>query len=191
MSLFDSPTDAFEKIIHSEHKNFILVIILLTAIKFFILSIFLQTYITGDKLSFTSLFTQILVFVFFFYVLLIAFSLLFTFLNSLFKLNTRFRDNFSISVYSLIPYIVGLILIFPVELVVFGQYLFSINPGPFQLKPAPAYMLLAIEGIITLWAVLLNGIAIFTQTRNKIYSVVMDMIFYGFIFGYLYFFWKI
>jgi hypothetical protein len=190
-SLIDNPLSAFRKIIHAEHKNFTLIIILLAALKLFILSIFIQAYSTNYTPAFTNLFIHALIFLAGLFVLLLMFSLIITFVDFLLGLSTRIKDNFSVVVYAFIPYIVGLVFIFPVELVVFGQNLFSVNPGPFQIKPILAYMLFVLESIIVLWAMLLNGIAMFIQSKNKIYSLITDFVYYALLSGYCYYFWKL
>lgn len=191
LSLIDTPSNAFKKIIHSEHKNFIFLIVILAAIKFFILSIFLQEYFTKSEHVFRYLSTNLLDFAVLFFVFLLLISLIITYSGLIFGLKTRFKDNLAITIYSLMPYVVGLILLFPVELIVFGQYLFSTNPSPFQIKPTLAYMLLAIEGILILWSLLLSGIALIAQSKSIIYSVVMDAVFYIILFGFAFYFWKV
>ena len=55
----------------------------------------------------------------------------------------RFKDTFALIIYSQIPYLFGLIILFPLELVIFGDYLFSKNPSPFTIKGTLAYLFLA------------------------------------------------
>jgi hypothetical protein len=92
------------------------------------------------------------------------------------KLETRLKDNFSIIIYSFVPYIFGFLVLFPIELILFGEYLFSANPSPFILKESLAYTLLAFEMLIILWTCFLSFIALFTQSRDIVFSLAASLI---------------
>ncbi len=186
--LLDSPTAAFKKIVYAEHKNFIFVILLLSSVQLFILSIFTQLYFTKGTSLLENPFKGLIYFVIIFGILVFVFSLSMTYLNYLFGLSTRIKDNFAVLIYSLLPLIAGILVVFPVELIVFGKYLFDVNPGPFQLKEGLAYMLLAIEALIVITCFVLNGFGNFVQSKNVLYSLLLDIFFFAVVFGYLYVF---
>jgi hypothetical protein len=109
--------------------------------------------------------------------MVLIFVLVLTLLNNFLGLNTRFRDNLSILVYSLIPHVFALILLFTVELTVFGGSLFSNNPSPFSVKEFLAYTFLAFEGIIVVWGIILGINAVYSQSKNILYSIITGTIF--------------
>ncbi|MHB1687539.1 MAG: Yip1 family protein [Ignavibacteriaceae bacterium] len=184
--LVENPKEAFTKIIFAEHKNFISFIILLVSGKFLIDSMFLSLITHKDEPLFDNLFSGYLIVLGVLIALIILFSILFKVVNEAFGLRTRFKDVFAILTYSLIPNVFGLIILFTIEVTVFGGNIFSNNPSPFDLKELFAYALLAFEAIILLWSLFLTAAGIFTQTKNIIYSVVMALIFNLSLYYYLY-----
>lgn len=185
---FDSPSAAFKKIIYAEHKNFIFLILFLSSVQLFVLSIFIQIYFTKNTSLLDKPFEGLLYFIIIFLALTLAFALLVTYTNTLLGLSTRIKDNFATLIYSMLPLLAGIIIVFPVELIVYGKYLFAVNPGPFQLKESLAYMLLAIEALIAVLCFVLYGFANYVQSKSIIYSVLLDILFFVVMFGYLYFF---
>lgn len=186
-NLIESPKKAFSNIIHSEHKNFVIVMTFLLSIKFFINSLIftnafkINTHTVnyllfnfGASLLYTIIITHF-------------FALLTTFLNNLFKIKNRFKDNLSIYVYSLWPLILGGIFLFVVEYALFGHYFITFDPSPFLLKENVAYITAGLEGVIILWSLFLSIKATYTQTNNIFYSIIIGVIyiavlFYGMIY---------
>jgi hypothetical protein len=80
----------------------------------------------------------------------------------------------------------ALCLVLPIELAVFGGYVFSANPSPFILKPTLAYMLSGFELLIFLWSIFLAIMGIFSQTRSRVFSLFGGLIFSVLIFAALY-----
>lgn len=175
--LIENPKEAFTKIIFAEHKNFISFIILLVTGKFLIDLMFLSLVTNSDETSFKDL-----IFVYFIALgtliaLIIFFSLLFKFINGMFGIRTRVKDGIAILTYSLFPYVFGLIILFTIEVTVFGENIFSNNPSPFSLKEFFAYALLSFEAIIVLWSIFLTVAGMISQTKNIIYSICLALIF--------------
>lgn len=184
--LIESPVEAYQIIIRSEHKNFVYFIIILASVKFFLDSTFfsLYTYRTAVPLdNFLISFGAVIIFLFF---LLLIISYLLKKINEKLGLITRVMDNFSILTYSLIPHIFALFFLFTVELVVFGGTLFSANPSPFVVKKSMAYALLVFESLVVLWSLFLTIVAMFTQSRNRIYSIITGITFQALIFLFLF-----
>ena len=183
--LIENPVKAFSIIIQSEHKNFILTISMIASIKLFIDSMFLSLagfktepyfghFIRNYFIVFASVF-----------IVTAAFSYIFTRVNKSFGLITRFRDNFSILIYSFSPHALALILLMTVELTIFGGNIFSNNPSPFTIKTLLAYTMLGFEILIILWSIFLAIIGIYTQTKNFLYSLITGIIFSGIIYSCL------
>ncbi len=175
--LIDSPLTAFRQIILSEHKNFLSFIILLSSFKFFIDSRFASLALNKSEgswnifiLNFIIIAGTITLFVF-------GFSLILKILNKSFGLETRIKDYFAIIEYSFIPQIFALLILLPIEFIVFGGNLFSNNPSPFVLKNTVAFLLLIFEGLIILWSIFLNVLAFFSQTKNIINAIAATFVF--------------
>jgi hypothetical protein len=57
-----------------------------------------------------------------------------------------------------VPVVFLLVIVYPLEFGVFGQYLFDHNPPPSALQPVAYVIFLALNGLGILWAVVLYGI---------------------------------
>ena len=189
--LIDSPTTGFRTIIFSEHKNFLVFLILLSTIKFEIDSIFISLFFKKDIITLSNFAVGYLGLVLLLAAVFLLFSYLVTILNKRIGYESRVKDNYSIYFYSFLPHIFALIILFPLELVMFGEYLFSINPSPFALKEFIAYTLLILEVLIILWSLFLTIMATYTQTKNVLYSVIISIIFQSLLFFILYSYPKI
>jgi hypothetical protein len=63
------------------------------------------------------------------------------------------------------------------ELIFFGQYLFSRNPSPFVIKETTAYVMLVLEILMIFWSFFLSIMSLFTLTKSRFYSVTMGILF--------------
>lgn len=165
-SLIDNPDKAFKNIIFSDHKNFIFFILLIITAKYLISARFLAMLSIGEFQTTIELFFSYLI-------LLSSVSIYFVLFTSIYRIlcnhndiYVRFKDVFSITIYSQIPFVLGLIVLFSLELVIFGDYLFSVNPTPFTIKGSIAYLFLAVEIGLILWSFFLvfKGFKIHTQS---------------------------
>ena len=106
----------------------------------------------------------------------ISFFLLFVYLyNSIGRLNKiylRFKDTFALLVYSQIPLVFSFIILFTLELVVLGDYIFSLNPNPFVVKGIIAYLFLALELSTIIWSFFLSYKAFRVQSQSLSFSLV-------------------
>lgn len=185
--LIEDPIKAFKQIIFAEHKNFILFLTFFISIKNLIIARYFSVPalgLNGITAPFIlSLILGILLSIF----LLILFTLLIESFYNYNKINLRFRDIFAINVYSFIPYLFGLVFIFPVELIVLGGDIFSNNPYSFQIKPLITYILLGVEFITILWSFYLIQKGIFQILMNRIFSLLFSSAFFIIWFTALYF----
>lgn len=177
--LIENPSKAFQKIIYSEHKNFIIFIILFTSVKVLITSRFVSMISLGQFSTITALPVSFLMIL----AVWVIYLILFTFLLKIFlkfdDINTRFKDNLAIIVYAQLPVVFALIFLFPIELIVFGDYIFSVNPSPFVIKEFTAYILAGFEIILIGWSVFLFLKAIVVQSSNMFLSFVITILFYA------------
>lgn len=189
--LIESPTAGFRTIIFSEHKNFLVFIILLSVLKFEIDSVFIALFFKHQIIllkNFATAYIGLLVILF---AVILLLSFLFNILNKLMGYETRAKDNFSIYLYSFMPHIFALIILFPLELVMFGEYLFSTNPSPFAIKEFIAYTLLILELLVIVWSLFLTVMANYAQTKNVLYSIFVSIIFHSLLFFILFSYPKI
>ncbi|MGE5457191.1 MAG: YIP1 family protein [Methanococcaceae archaeon] len=181
--LIESPSKAFKNIIHAEHKNFIFFLYFLVSIKFFINTLILAEPVFGNSGIFGYLSITFMVSLVAPLVLFFLFSWLFTMLTKAFHVKTRFKDNLSIIIYSQFPHIIGLVFLFPVEMVLFGAFLFTSNPSPFILKPGPALIISILELLMMLWSAILIFFAIKVTSKSVIYSIIVTLLLSLFING--------
>lgn len=183
--LIESPVKAFNRVIQSEHKNFIILIALLFSIKAFIDSRFISILLSGENDLRISLLPALLISAAAGYLVIWLYTFILFFVSKLSGLKSRLRDNNAVLIYSLMPYTFALVILFPIELITFGQYLFADNPSPFMLKPTIAYTLLAFEGLLVLWGMFLSVSGIYSLSRSIPYALISGIIFNLFLFGFM------
>lgn len=183
--LIESPAEAYSKIIHAEHKNFTIFFLFLAAIKLGITSIFISLAAAGNNHYMQSAISVFLVSAGILVVTILLTALSFTKILKQEGTSTRIRDNISVLIFSLVPYAAALIILFPIELIVFGYNVFSVNPSPFHIKSAIAYIMLSFEILIIVWAVFLSFVAFRKQSGGYTIPVVFTIIFNGIVYGLL------
>jgi hypothetical protein len=104
------------------------------------------------------------------------------------SIESRFKDIFAILTYSFLPYTFAAIILFAIEIVIFGGDLFSVNPSPFVIKSFLAWFLVAIEILIILWSLFLLISGIYAQSKSKIFSIISGLIINIIIFASIYFY---
>ena len=180
--LIDSPAEAFRKIVYAEHKNFIFFIIIILAAKFLIDVRFIAVVSIGEFNPGTAVVVSYIIVLTVSIIYLALYSYIFKVVHSEFGIDTRFRDNFTLIIYALLPNVFALVLLFPLEMEVFGKYLFSSNPSPFVIKSTIAYTFLAAEILIKLWSIVLIYKAFKTQTADALPAIADTIIFVFFFF---------
>lgn len=70
------------------------------------------------------------------------------------------RNAFALLAYAAVPVVMSLVIIFPIEIAVFGIYLFDINPPPIVLNPVAYVILAGLDGIAVIWSSVLVWIGI-------------------------------
>jgi hypothetical protein len=176
-SLIESPIKGFTKIIHSEQKNFIVFIIFIASIKFFINTIFFFLVSPNHILVAVDSIRSYLIVLLVTALIILVFSLLIKLTSQITNNVTRAMDIISILSYSLISNIFALVILFPIELIFFGEYLFSNNPSPFVIKETVSYILLVIELLMIVWTFFLTTMALYTLTKSLVYSISMGILF--------------
>lgn len=184
--LIESPTKGFQDIIWSEHKNFVVFIIIISTIKLMVDSFFLNMITENIVFLQHSFFMDYLLVLTEFVIFLVLFTFAVWYINKLISIETRIRDVFAIITYSFIPSIFALVSLFLVEIILFGSFLFSVNPSPLIIKPMLAYTLLVLEILVILWSAFLLAFGFYTQTKLKLYSIILSVIFFSLLLLILY-----
>ncbi len=170
--IIESPIIAFRKIIEAEHKNYIIFLNSLIGIKLFLFAVILNSFKEINSVSSEYFFANLGLIIGVSFLVLIIAAYLLTKINQVFGLDNRFRDNYSIMVYSFLPILMSLVILSPVHYALFGPYWFTYNPPPYIVKPLAAYVLLFIEGLLLVWSFLLMIFANYAQTKSKLYSII-------------------
>ena len=179
--LIENPLVAFRNIIFSEHKNFIILIVLLSSIKLLIDSRFLAVISVGEFSSSIGLIVSYCIVFIAWSVFLILYTLLISYSLKFSNIKNRLKDNLAIIIYSQFPLVLGVIVLFPLEIIIFGDYIFSANPSPFVIKEFPAFILFIMECLLIVWSILLMVLALFTQSQNIYYSLFFSFLYYAFL----------
>jgi hypothetical protein len=63
-----------------------------------------------------------------------------------------FKNVFAAVAYAASPVVYSLVLVFPIQIAIFGIYFFGNNPPPAVINPALYYVLVGIDGAAVLWS---------------------------------------
>ncbi len=173
LDIMHRPGYAFTNILFSEKKNLSFFLFFVSSFKILVINYILLAFLyhtgfglwSGIVLNFSI-------------VLLIV--LLLTFLlqrgYSIRKVKVRQREIFAAYSFSTIPSIIFLIVFLPLELVVFGEFLFVFDPSPFLIDPVFAYLFLALEILFLLWQAVLFSIALNIIRPGLIKNIIISLI---------------
>jgi len=177
--IIESPSLAFRKIILSEHKNFILFILFFISLKYLINARFVAMISLDNFKTTVELYFSLIIVLAVFAIYFLTFSILYVKVGKSSDIALRFKDTFSLIIYAQLPYLFATIILFPLELVIFGDYLFSTNPTPFAIKSTPAYLFLVLELSVIMWSLILIYKAFITQTEQRFFSMISSIIFFS------------
>lgn len=81
-------------------------------------------------------------------------------------LKVRFRNSLAALAYAASPVVFSVAVILPIELAIFGTYLFTSNPSPYALKPVAYVILIGFDSLLALWSLSLGviGLRVVHQT---------------------------
>jgi len=177
--ILEKPVEVSKKIILSEHKNFLVSLLVLIFFQFSIFTVrFYNAFLEKGKTQISVLRDGIWLGGLPVVLFIILFSVLITILNRLLGLKNRPLDNISIYTFCFIPSLLGMLVLIPIQFALFGEYWFTFNPSPFIIKPAATYILLSVEGILYIWSAIISIFATYAQTLSKSYSIMIGLIFF-------------
>jgi len=184
----ESPRRAFRTIAMARHKNYVIVLSSLAGVGFaFTLFWFLNV---GEVL--TDLISLVAYGVFFGICLGPIFILFFSIFVKLVTLFNRtkvhFKNIYSVSSYALMPIVITVFSLLPIELLTFGVYMFSRNPSAYTLKPFSYVTILGLDGLCALWTIILfvTGMKVLLDSgwrKAILVSLCSLLVFFGLIAG--------
>jgi hypothetical protein len=175
--LVESPSNAFKKIIYSEHKNYQLFILALVVLKLTFSSFFLQS-ILIEPVDYQRYFSINLSIGYGAILLLfIFFPLLFKIIFQNNGIQSRYKDNLATLIYSQIPILLFLVIILPIEFALFGKYWLFSNPSPFLINTNVAYIFSFMEFLAFVWSFILVGISLKIHSNSKKFAIISTIVF--------------
>ena len=97
---------------------------------------------------------------------------------------STFRISMGVTSYSLMPIIVSLVLLLPIELMTFGMYIFTFNPHPYAVKPLSYVVLIGLNVLLIIWTFLLAIIGTKTAGQiNTFKSILIAALLYMIVIG--------
>ena len=174
--LFEKPKRAIQNLIMAEHKNFSIFLLFFLSLKFFTTSVTIQSAFDLTLPNTEYFYINILLNILIYLGIILLSTYIFTIL---FKKNkkVRFKDNFTIIVYSFVPIIFSLFILSPVEYGIFGKYWFLHNPSPFLIKSTLAYLILGLEILMFSWSLLILFIGLKIQTNSTVIGAISLFLF--------------
>jgi hypothetical protein len=79
-----------------------------------------------------------------------------------------YRNTYAAVSYAVVPIIYTLVFLFPIEIAIFGAYLFANNPPPSVINPFAYLVLLTLDGAAILWScwLLVEGVIVVGGLRR-------------------------
>ena len=169
--LIDSPRAAFKRIVLSQHKNYLILLSSLLGMSIVYGVIWFERLGNSFANVLTLIGAGLLIgpIVGIIFVLALGFFSMRT--TKALGGKTSLKNMSAVVAYSTVPIILSLVLVFPVEIAIFGLDFFGDNPPPMVIKPVVYVMLLAMDFLAVGWSLLLlvNGTAVatgFTKLRS-------------------------
>ena len=174
--LLESPVIAAEKVIQSDHKNYVIVLSIIAGLKISLIGWVINNAFSLSNVLSINFLLSIILGLSGFFIGIVFISLLATVISRYLVIQTRFKDFYSIYIYSFVPIIALFLLLTPVQIALFGTYWFTFNPSPFIIKNLPSYVIVVIEGLFFLWSFILTVAVNYTQIRRYIASLILALI---------------
>ncbi len=86
---------------------------------------------------------------------LVAFSALFKAMATAQGRSVSMLNAYAVYSYALVPVLLTVVFIFPLEIVAFGRYFFTAQPTPYSLRPMMYMILVGLDAIFALWSLTL------------------------------------
>ena len=177
-SLMETPRVAFRRIALARHKNYVILLSCLLGMAMVYLVIWLKT--LGARFPNFALLVAAgfvigpLAGVLFTYL----FSVLVHRVGRLLGGTGSYRNVRAAMVYASVPIVYSLVLVFPIEIAVFGPYFFSDNPPPMVINPVAYIVLLGFDAAAIVWslALLMEGAVVvngFSRAKAAVLAAII------------------
>lgn len=153
-NLWRYPDFTFRKILLAEHRNYVTLIGLLEAVRFSFLGLFIVKAsdvfsIELPRLLLAGFGLAVIVYLPF----LVFFSSLSYVSARVSKTGASLKGFLASVIYGFHPIAVSAIVVLPVEIAIFGPYVFSNNPSPLTINPIPFYFLESLDCFLGIAAI--------------------------------------
>jgi hypothetical protein len=183
--LVESPTIAFKKIIIAEHKNFVLLLSLFLGIAV----VFGMMWGKRSGNMFDNLFPLLLYGIAI--GLLAGIPLFYLFSGIMHGLAKVLRGSapyivsYGIVGWSLVPVMLSVVFVLPLELSTLGLVFFSSNPSAIEVKPVVTMVLVGLDGAFVLWSMILAATGMSAAHRFKIWKGITVTVISTAVVGYI------
>ena len=158
--LVESPREAFKRIVRAEHKNYVLVFMMFLGIGISFSLLWARH--AGNE------FDNLIYLILLGYVLGLGIGLpvglLVTYLLhgvlKIFGSRGTLKNTYAVVGWSLMPILISVSLVLPIEFGAIGLRLFSTNPSPMDTKPFVYVVLLILDGLAIAWSLRLATVGI-------------------------------
>jgi len=183
--IIESPKLAFKKIILAEHKNYVLSL----ALFFGIGTVFTLMWAKESGNNFDNLLPLLVLGIVSGVVVAIPLFLGMTFslhgIAKLFNGKATFKETYGIAGWSLVPVMLSVVFVLPLELATLGLYFFSTNPSGYEVKPVVFSVLMGLDGISAGWSILLAAIGISMAHRFHFIIALLSVLMTVTVFSFL------
>jgi len=164
-NIIERPGPTFHKIAIAAHKNYTYILSGVTGIGyiFFIFWIVKAGDYTNSLLNF--LIAGILIGVPLGIITVVFYCFILIVVSRLLRVKISFRNAQAVIAYAMVPVVISVFIILPIEVMTFGLFFFSKNPSPYIIKPFSYIVLLVLDGLFSLWTLFLlwKGVKILTD----------------------------
>jgi hypothetical protein len=154
-SLMETPRAAFRRIALARHKNYVILLSCLLGIAFVYSLIWFRSLGTRFPNFALLMGAGLIIGPFAGVLFTFLFSLLVHRVGRLLGGTGSYRNVRAATVYASVPIVYSLVLVFPIEIAVFGPYFFSDNPPPLVINPVAYIFLLGLDGAAIVWSLVL------------------------------------
>ncbi len=176
--LIESPATAMQRIIIAQQKNYVFPIQMLFGFAYVALLFWLSNIgLLIDNLQ-VILLLIILLGPVAGIVVIMFLSMVVSVCLRLYRSSINFRDIRAVVSYSSFPIILSVLFIFPVEVGIFGMYLFTNEPSPFSLNPVVYSMVIGLDSVLIVWSIvlLIIGLKILSERMKVVLTTTLMVI---------------
>lgn len=153
--LIENPQKGFRKIALAEHKNYIYAIFALVGIRVtFGLKAILKIGQRYENLH-NAIVSSLLDGIAYGVILLPIAAIFIHIFNKLIGGKGSLRNTMSVFAYSMLPILIMLFIVLPIEIGVWGIYFFTSNPPPVVVNPTVYWILWSMNNLLMLWTIVL------------------------------------